>query len=95
MASLIKNEKLEDERQILERIEELLKLIAKTLLSDRIDAILGNKSHRILYEETGVTPVKQLAKKTGLSTGAISLLWQKWEKLGLLIKDGKHYSKVL
>lgn len=89
------NEKIGGDSQSLERLEELLKLIAKTLLSDKIEEIFGDKRQRILYEETGETPVKQLAKKTGFSAGKISNLWEKWERMGLLVKDGKQYRKVI
>jgi hypothetical protein len=80
--------------QVLRRIEELLALIARTMLSDRLDEILSDRNHRLLLEETGKLRVSQHAKKTGLSTG-ISRLWQKWVQIGLLVKDGKQYRRVL
>ena len=38
---------------------------------------------------------KQIAEKVGLGTGTISRTWQHWEDVGLLIKDGKSYRRVL
>jgi CRP-like cAMP-binding protein len=90
-----KNETISEELQSLRRIEELLALIARAMLADRLDEILSDKSHRLVYEQTGRTPVKQLATKTGLSTATISRLWQKWEQTGLIVKEGKQYRKIL
>ncbi|HEY2934408.1 MAG TPA: helix-turn-helix domain-containing protein [Acidobacteriota bacterium] len=95
MTSPRKKAEIPLEVQALRRIEELLALIARTVLSDRLDEILSDRNHRLLLEETGKLPVSQLAKKTGLSTGTISRLWQKWEQIGLLVKDGKQYRRVL
>lgn len=95
MAAGDKNELISEEVRLLRRLEELLSLIPRATLAGRLDEILRDKSHRLLYQETGRIPVKELAKKTGLSTGTISSLWQKWEQTGLIVKEGKQYRKVL
>ncbi len=79
----------------LKRIEELLTLMAKTMQSERLSEIYDDKQHRLVYEKVGQMPVKELARKTGLSAGTISGLWQRWEQAGLLIKDGKQYRRVI
>ena len=90
-----KNKETAQELQTLHRIEELLTLIAKATLSERLAEIFDDKQHRVLYEKVGQIPVTELAKKTGLSAGTISGLWQRWEQAGLLIKDGKQYRRVI
>jgi len=57
--------------------------------SEQLGEILIDKKHRLLFEGAGQFPVTELSKKTGLSTATISRLWQKWEQMGLLVKDGK------
>jgi len=69
--------------------------LPRAALADRIDEIMNDKSHRVVLELTGKMTVRQLAKKTGLSPMTISRLWQKWEEIGLLAKDGKQYRRVL
>lgn len=86
---------MSEELKTLKRIEELLTVIARNTLRDTLKSALVDKEHRILYENTGILPVKELARKTGFSTGTISRTWQAWEEAGLLIKDGKQYKKVL
>ena len=86
---------ISDELRVLRRIDELLTLVAKTMLADRLVEIFDDKQHRLLFEQDGRIPVKDLAKKTRLSAGTISGLWQRWERAGLLIKDGKHYRRVI
>lgn len=95
MAIRKNNESISEELQALKRIEELLALIGRAMLAERLDEILSDKTHRLLLEQTGELPVTQLAKRTGLSPATISRLWQKWEQIGLLVKDGKQYRRVL
>jgi hypothetical protein len=84
-----------EELKTLKRIEELLEAIARNALRDTLNSALVDKEHKFLYENTGRLPVKELARKTGFSTGSISRTWQAWEEAGLLLKDGKQYKKVL
>ena len=61
-----------DELKSLKRIEDLLTVLARAALADRIDEIMNDKSHRVVLELTGKMTVRQLAKKTGLSPMTIS-----------------------
>ena len=88
------NEHQSDELEALKRIQELLEAIAKAQLSPALEGQLSDPKYRSLYKLTGTMPVQQLVKRTKLSAGTISRLWQKWETLGLVIKDGKSYRKV-
>ena len=39
--------------------------------------------------------VKQISTKVGMSTGTISRTWQRWEQLGILVKEKGQYRRVL
>lgn len=84
-----------EELATLKRIEELVTVIARTLLSEKLAAVSSDKNQRQVYEGAGQIPVKELAKQTGLSVATISRLWQKWARAGLMIKDGKSYRPIL
>lgn len=78
------------------RQNELLTVIAKAAVADKLASELAAPKARKLYELTGgALPVKEISKKVGLGAGSISRLWQRWEQLGLLIKDGKRYRKAV
>jgi len=88
-------ESANEELETLTRIEGLLTVIAKALLSDRLNGIMNDPKQRMIYQAAGQIPIKELAKKTRSSFSTISGLWQKWEQAGLMIKDGKSYRPVL
>ena len=88
-------ESASDEISILKRIEELVRAMAKGALSEKLNEIMEDKDHRLLYEDAGRLSVKELAKRTGFSVGKISGLWRKWEQTGLLVKEGGKYRRVL
>jgi DNA-binding MarR family transcriptional regulator len=84
-----------EELKTLKRIELLLETLAKAALAEKLTSVFEDKDHRFIYEHTGDIPVKDLSKRTGLSPATISRLWSRWEREGLLIKDGKSYPRVL
>lgn len=92
---MTRDEELPEELKTLKRIEELLEVMVKHQLSPVLKQALSTTELRRLYELTGTVPVGRLVKETGMSAGAISRAWQKWEGIGLLKKDGKRYRKVI
>ena len=80
---------------ILQNIEELLTVLVKNQISDTIEKELSNPKKKELYKLTGKNKISELAKKLKCSTGWISGVWKHWESLGLIIKDGQKYRKVL
>ena len=86
---------MSEQLEVLQRIEKHLAVLVRIALADAIKTHLSDKRHRLLYDLTGSVPRTQLEKRTKFSAGKISALWQEWEEAGLLIKDGKQYSKVL
>ena len=79
----------------LERIEELLEVLVKCSLAGVISRELTDPRMQSLYEFTGTLGVTEIAKKLRCSATIVCETWQKWERLGLLVKKGKRYRKVL
>jgi biotin operon repressor len=81
---------------LLQRTNDLLLILVKAHLRPVIEAELSDSKRKELYLLTGGSvPIKKLSEKLGMSTGAISRVWQHWEDVGLLIKDGKSYRRVI
>lgn len=81
---------------LLRRTNELLEVLVKLQVTDVLQAELADPKKKQLYELTGGSlAVKAISSKIGMATGVISGNWKRWEQMGLLIKDGKSYRKVL
>ncbi len=88
-------EKTNEVVSLLKRNNELLTVLAKVQLADALEKELADRKRRKLYELTGKNvPVAQIASKIGISTGAISQTWQRWERMGILVKEGGQYRRV-
>ena len=78
----------------IKRIRELLEFFVKQKVSEAVKK-LGSSKERKVYDLTGVKGQTEISGETGISTGKISMLWQKWEEEGILIKEGKSYRKLV
>jgi predicted Rossmann fold nucleotide-binding protein DprA/Smf involved in DNA uptake len=79
----------------LNRIEQNLRLLVRSQLMPAYVSNVNSPQLEKLYANTGRKPVSELAKESGFSTGKISMLWQKWEQAGLLVKNGTQYTRTL
>jgi DNA-binding MarR family transcriptional regulator len=80
---------------LLERTNELLSVIAKAQLAPGLEAELSDPKMRRLYELTGSEmTAKEIAKKLKASATTISNAWKRWERRGLVVKNGKRYRRV-
>ena len=80
---------------LLKRNNELLTVLAKAQLSSIIENELSDDKKKKLYKLTGKSLTgKQVSTKLGMSTGAISGIWQHWESQGILIKEGQKYRRI-
>ena len=79
----------------LQRIEELLNSLLKVQLASILEKELSDATKAKLYEAIGKYGVVELSKKLDCSTGWISGVWKNWEQLGIIIKDGKSYRRIL
>jgi len=82
--------------QLLRRTNELLTSLAASALRPVLEEELEDSRSEQLYKLTGgELPVAAISKRIGLAAGTISETWQRWERRGLLVKEGKRYRKVL
>lgn len=81
--------------EILLRIEQLDRAMLRAMLSEKLDKIRADKVLRRIYDLTGRSDVKTIARRAGVSTGKVSGIWQTWEDAGLVAKHGKSYLRLL
>lgn len=86
---------ISEELKTLKRIEALLTALTKVVIGGRLVEILKDKSYQTLYEGTGEIGIIELSKKTKFATGKISGIWKEWERMGIVVKEGKSYRKVV
>lgn len=79
--------------QDMKKIREMLEFLVKQKASERINK--SGVDEKKVYELTGAKGQVEIAKFTGFSAGKVSMIWQKLENEGLLIKEGKGYRKVI
>jgi len=84
-----------DALAVLKRIELLLAALVKKQMSSILEQELSDDKKRELYLLTGKKTMRELVAQTNSSSATISGLWQRWESLGLLVKNGKKYVKVV
>ncbi len=83
-----------DALAVLKRIELLLTALVKKQMAAVLEEELRDPKKRELYRLTGKYTSRELVARTHSSPKTISQLWQRWESLGLLVKDGKKYRKI-
>jgi len=81
------------DQEKLDRLIDLVEALARAKISDLLEKELDDPKKKKLYELTGKKSTRELSNLTGLSTGAISGLWQRWYSKGILKKKGKFYVK--
>jgi hypothetical protein len=89
---------MDDDKPQLEcllRIEALLAALVRANFKETLAAISADRKLSRLFELTGRATVREASRKTGLGLGTISRAWQEWERLGLIIKDGTKYKKLV
>jgi hypothetical protein len=81
--------------KILNRIEQWVAIIAKAQLAPILQAELTDPRMAELYRLTGTSTQREVKDALNMSANTISDAWNRWERLGLLVRDGKGYRKVL
>lgn len=79
----------------LRRIEGLLHVLAKSQLRATMEQEFSDPKMRQVYALTETLSARELGKKMKWSRMKISRIWQRWEELGLVIKDGSQYRRTL
>lgn len=77
------------------RSVELLTVIAKALLAPIMENELADPKMSKLYDMTGEATAEQAAAKLKLGKQTVIDAWKRWERFGLIVKDGRTYRKVL
>ncbi len=80
---------MSEELDALNRIEDLLRSLLRSSLSEPMSRLLTDEKLRLLYWSTGTVKREELERQTGFSAGTISGLWAHWEQAGILVKTGK------
>ncbi len=81
---------------LIKRTNELLTVLVKSELSGILETELSDVKKKKLYDLTGKSLTgRQISEKISMSIASISRTWCHWEEVGLLIKDGKKYRKIL
>ena len=72
----------------LDKIMNLLLIINKESIKEYILNIITEDDELLLYEESdGIKSTRKLEEITGISKSKISTCWEKWTKLGLMMKN--------
>ena len=79
----------------LTRIEYWLAILAKAQLVPIVNAELAEQKMAQLYALTGSATQREIKKKLRVSANTISDAWNRWERMGLIVRDGTQYRKVL
>jgi hypothetical protein len=79
----------------LARIEQLLELLTKTQLAPILQKELNDPRMAELYDLTGRYGQREIKKKLSMSANTISTAWNRWEQLGLLVREGQEYRRVI
>lgn len=84
---------MSEELDALKRIENLLRSLLRSSLSESMSRLLTDEKLRRLYWSTGNVKRSELERQTGFSAGKISGIWAQWEQAGILVKTGKSYRR--
>jgi hypothetical protein len=79
----------------LDRVIELLEASVRLQWGPVLERELEDPKMRTLFEATGTMGQKELTKKLQMSATTICAAWKRWADIGLMVKDGKSYRKVV
>ncbi len=82
-------------KDTLKNIEHYLKILVMKYFEPILQEELDTPEKKAVYKYTGEKTSREIAKISPLSQPTISRLWVRWEKRGLLKKEGQKFKKVL
>ena len=81
---------------LVKRTNDLLLVLVKAQMREVLERELTDTKRKKLYELTGAgIPTKTLSQRVGMATGIISETWQRWEQVGMLVKEKGKYRRIL
>jgi len=92
---MLNDEELHDLLETAHGVEKLLSVIAKQMLRQVMTEELADEKAVTVYSATGEKTITEIAALTGWSPATISRTWSRWERVGLLEKNGRSYRKTV
>jgi hypothetical protein len=93
MADQMPGRGVSDQARVVQLLDELLawtRFTARPQLVETLSAVLKDPKHLRAFEATdGEAGQTEVASFAGLSQPAVSKLWARWSRLGLLVDRGK------
>jgi Mn-dependent DtxR family transcriptional regulator len=77
------------------RVEDLLTILVRWNLAERLSGALKSEKERAIYGLTGLKTQPEIAKVAKVSARTVTNLWTRLEEQGLLRKVGQSYGKML
>jgi len=81
-------------RSTLLRIEHLLSLLARQAVRETLEKELETETARAVYAKTGTKTAREIAQEVNVGIATVSRMWNRWEELGLLVKEKGRFSRV-
>ncbi len=85
----------EELENTLKNIEKHLETLVRLQVESVSQQVLDNETEKKAYDLTGVMKRNEICKKLHISPNKLTELRNRWLEVGLLIKDGKNFRKVL
>jgi len=79
----------------LNNIEKQLELLVRFNYAQIKKQAFENEAEEKVFEMTGVKGQKEICSELHISPNKLSDLWNKWFDMGLLIKQGSSYKKIM
>ncbi len=81
---------------LLEDLVALTRFMAREGLERTLRLVLRDEKHKVAFElSDGTKTQSQVAASVGLSQPAVSELWKKWRRLGLLQERGGRVTRLV
>ena len=92
------NDNVGEDAQMLRRIETIemyLKSLLALTMAPVLEEELSDDTAKAIYELVGVNTGQEIADKVGVSNATVSRALSRWAGMGILVKDGSHYTRVI
>ena len=81
--------------QSLRNIEKYLEALVKFQYSQMKKQAIGNETEEKAFDLTGKKKRDDICDELHISSKTLTALWNRWDELGLLVKEGNIYKKTV